>query len=64
MANVAMKTAKRRGSPRFSFRLSGSLGKDAVKAAKNSTAGLSGLVREGLALRLYGRGTRQPRRAS
>ena len=42
-------------------RISGDLGRDARAAATGQVGGLSGLIREGLALRLYG--NRNPNRA-
>ena len=41
-------------APVVTFRLGGQLGEDARAAATGQVGGLSGLIREGLALRLYG----------
>ena len=49
-------------SPIHRFRMNGKLKQDAEKAARKTVGGLSGLIREGLALRLYGQ--RNPRRAA
>lgn len=46
-------------SPIHRFRMNGKLKQDAEKAAKKTVGGLSGLIREGLALRLYGTATRR-----
>jgi len=48
-------------APVVTFRLGGQLGADARAAAPGTVGGLSGLIREGLALRLYG--NRNPNRA-
>ena len=42
-------------SPIHRFRMNGKLKQDADRAARKTVGGLSGLIREGLALRLYGR---------
>lgn len=52
-------------APVVTFRLGGKLGKDARAAAPGNVGGLSGLIREGLALRLYGnRNLNRARRAA
>lgn len=55
-----MQTLATKGpSPVFKFRMKGKLSADAEKAASKTVGGLSGLIREGLALRLYGNRTRR-----
>lgn len=54
--------SEKTAAPVVTFRLGGQLGVDARAAAPGSVGGLSGLIREGLALRLYGQ--RNPRRAA
>ena len=49
-------------SPIHKFRMKGKLKQDAERAAAKTVGGLSGLIREGLALRLYG--TKSNRRAA
>lgn len=65
-ACTRMKRQKSQSSaPVVTFRLGGKLGEDARAAAPGNVGGLSGLIREGLALRLYGnRNLNRARRAA